>query len=257
LSLLEALVAVSMFSVVMALVMGALVKSMEAWNKSSSQHTVEQTLFKARNALARDLQGASYPQTTRTIGPSTGTAHSDALCFLSAVDPATGEVVLHDGTGDGERGSLKWQRNILYYAAVPANHAAHFGYSCTLAASPDGIDDQCPHKILVRQVIDGPDDPVTGNEVLLTPALIAPYLDLPDNLDVSPISGPDLEQARVITGSLLTFKVNRLDPDSEIQIDLRAASIPDLQKTTPVGTVHLNDHPSTTGQLFSVFPLSL
>jgi type II secretory pathway pseudopilin PulG len=253
-TLLEALVAVGMFALVTALVMGALVKSMDGWRRSSSQHSAEQSLYKARSALTRDLQSASVEPEHLAVSPgpsSLGVPDGDAVWFLSAIDPATGQAVINDGTDSNDMGTLRWQRNILYYSVVPQNHATHFGFSCTGNAGPTGSDDHCPHKILIRLVLNGPDDP-DGVELLLPPADIAAYLTAPDNYDTSPISGPYLEEVKIVADSLVTFDVELADP--EIQIDLRAVSLSELQKTDSVGNVPLSRHPKTTQRLFAIFP---
>jgi hypothetical protein len=248
-SLTETIVGVGIFSVVIALVMAAMVTSFQTWNQTASQSATEEVLFKAHNLLFRDLTNTAPDQVGTSLGLSTisGSPDSDALWFLSFIDPATGEPVYGDGSGLGERGAPVWQRNILYYAVVPGDHDALVGQSCTGAGGTDGYEDHCPHKVLIRKVIDHTDDPVTGNEQLLTSA--AAYLDRPSGLDTSSMTG---EEVRIVGINILHFRATPIMPG--FTITMRANSIDEARKRISVGAVPLSDQPTTIERLYTVWP---
>jgi hypothetical protein len=176
----------------------------------------------------------------------------DAVWFLSPVDPANGQVLRT------ESGRPHWQRNILYYCTVPALHQELYGFECTGGTDAQGYEVYCPHKVLVRKVIDNP--PATGSaetdpmEKLLTPAEVARYLTRPQRFDL-PSGEPGVEEATIVANSLVSFRV-ALSPSpqapGEVAIQLSAAGVEMARGNINVGSQSLDDFLRVLS--FSVFP---
>lgn len=258
-SLLELTVGVGIFSMVMLLVMGILTESFRLSSRANSQTATEEVLFKVHNRLSKELTNTGRARTVATsVGPATIAAvpDGDAIWFLSFINPATGDPVFDDGALGGEVAEPVWQRNIMYYSVVPSNHDALVGQSCSGADGGEGYEDQCPHKVLVCKVIDLPDGP-DGKEPLLNSS--AGYLDRPNGLDVSGMSGPNVESVRIMGTNLLTFRAELtsqpppLERD-EVEITVRASSLNEARKLVAVGSVPLSVEKSTIEQRFSIFP---
>ena len=184
-------------------------------------------------------QGAGAPE-----GPEV--RDGDALWFLSFIDPTTGEPVYSDGTGAGDLGEPHWQRNIMYYAVVPGSHNSVAGQSCSGGDGGDGYEDQCPHKVMVRKIINDPNDPET-----LLPGS-GGYLDAPSGFSVSGMGGPDLEETRLLGTNILSFRVT--GDDESVTVDLRANSIDEARKNVPLGSTPLSGQPTTIQRVFTIFP---
>ncbi|MCA9775431.1 MAG: hypothetical protein KC800_01885 [Candidatus Eremiobacteraeota bacterium] len=246
LGLVETVVAVGVFSIVMLLVTAALIQSFKMWTRTASQTATEETLFKIHNILAKELTNTAPDTLSSSPGPGTwGVRDGDALWFLSFMD-VNGEPVYNDGTGAGELGEPHWQRNIMYYCVVPGNHDSVAGQSCTGADGGDGYEDQCPHKVMVRKIINDPNDPET-----LLPGS-GGYLDAPNGFTVSGMGGPDLEETRLLGTNILSFRVTA-DAES-VTIDLRANSVDEARKNVPVGSTPLSGQPTTIQRVFTIFP---
>ena len=185
----------------------------------------------------------------------------DALWFLSAVG-ADGKFARD------EDGYPYWQRNILYFIAKPAAHDKLYSTTCLSGSNPQG-DDYCPHKMLLRVVIDNP--PVTdplpdpgkpippgaAPEELLTEAQVANYLQAPQGLDTSAIQALDgVEEVRIVTAGLLWFKVTPAPgaPGAGRQVDLRASAVKEASKVLSLGKTSLFNHTTTLKNVFSLFP---
>jgi hypothetical protein len=246
----ETLIGVAVFSIVSLILAVLMIQSFSLWRRTSGRQSVEATLFKAQNWLARDLTVTAPDKVATQVSlSSSGVPDGDAVWFLSFVDPATGEPVYDSGFGTGNLGDPLWQRNILYYAVRPSGHDAHAGQSCSAGIGPHGYDDVCPHKMLVRKVIDGPND-ANGREILLPSA--TPYLDRPVGMDVSGMGGSGMEEVSIAARDILTFHVTNGNP--EVRIDLRATAIVEARKTTAIGSTSLSVKPNTLQRLFSVYP---
>lgn len=256
--MLELVVGVAIFMIIGGLLAMALRQGGDIWRRGLSGSVAQTELRKAYTSISSDLRRSRIDGVDRTTVPASlaGGFDGDALWFLSAEDPVTGEMRRVDGTSGGSapEGSAFWQRNILYYTIVPSNHGAMYGYTCAGGSDATGYDDRCPHKMLVRQVIDGPDDS-DGLEMLLTPAQIASYLVAPTGFDVSAVAGPNTEDTQIRAHSLLYFRV-ALEPQpdypGEVRLDLRSARIEAAEKAIKVGTDPLTGF--TVGFVSSVFP---
>jgi hypothetical protein len=247
LGIVETVVGVGVFSIVMLLITAALIQSFQMWTRTASQTATEEVLFKIHNILAKELTNTAPDTVGFSPGPSTwGVRDGDALWFLSFLDPVTGEPVYSDGTGAGDLGEPHWQRNIMYYSVVPGSHNSVAGQSCTGGDGGDGYEDQCPHKVMVRKLINDPNDPET-----LLPGS-GGYLDAPSGFSVSGMGGADLEETRLLGTNILSFRVIR-DTES-VTVDLRANSIDEARKNVPVGSTPLSGQPTTIQRVFTIFP---
>ena len=248
--IIEAVVALGVFSLISLLLSTTLIQSFAAWNRASSRQIADHSLYKAQNSLSRDLTLTAPDRLGTQVALSTlGSPDGDAVWFLSFIDPATELPVYETGLGSAGMGEPRWQRNILYYLVVPANHDSYAGQACAGGPGPDGYEDHCPHKVLVRKLINGPDDP-EGRELLLGSA--ASYLDRPAGLDVSAMGGPGVEEVRIVSRDLLGFRVTNNNP--EVVVDLRANAILETRKLMHVGYHPLSRSPTTLQRIFSVFP---
>jgi prepilin-type N-terminal cleavage/methylation domain-containing protein len=256
-TLLETVVSISIFSVALMVLGLALTSSRNLLAETTGSSNASQELRKVYLALEEDIRASAYSETetgVSIVGPGSGIS-GDAFWFLSAKDPATGI------SARASNGRPLWQRNILYYTAVPTNHAALYGYDCTGGANSDGYDVQCPHKVLIRKVIDSggvttPTDEAT-QESLLAPSAIATHLTAPAGFLV-PLSGASEEEAKVVAPAVLTFRVAKAPvsatwPD-ELSFSLQATSLQELGKGVAVGTTDLESAPQTESMEFSIFP---
>ena len=260
-------VALTIFGGIMVITTMLLRQSVWVWTSGDSRESAGLVLRKARSHLMRDLARADVD-----TGPA-GELHmdqmrapaslggSDAIWFLSAEGPD--DVFQRDNDG-----YPFWQKNILYYLAKPTNHDQLYGMKCSTGSNPQG-DDYCPHKALVKVVIDNPPDtdplPAPGKpvppsatpETLLTPSEASAYMMAPSGTDVSAIQSlAGVKEARVVTTGILWLKVTPAPgaADSGRQIDLRAVALKEASKQIPVGNVSLLNQPATMKNIFSVFP---
>lgn len=256
-TLLELVVGFALFSVVGLLLVGAFVYSTKAWRGLSGSSTAQAALRKGQTVLQRDLRRTSFGSVRVT--PSTasfGVKDGDAVWFLSAIDPATGEFMRKtDGTPF-------WQRTILYYLTVPNNHNSVFGIACSGGADAQGYEVQCPHKVLIRKVIDAgsPTDPLdeSTEEQVMTAADIAPYLTRPNGTDVSGMTAETgLSSVNIPASGLLSFRVQLApDPqyDNEVRMRLLACATEAARREVAVGSVPLIGNRFTLDYSLSVFP---
>ncbi|MBI3925296.1 MAG: hypothetical protein HY319_07145 [Armatimonadetes bacterium] len=256
-TLIEVAVTVGLFSLVAVVLALAIQESSRVYRQLSSETEAQSALRQAELALDGDLRSASIAQMATALVPDSlggGGNDGSALWFLSPRDPVTG-VVHHKADG-----SPFWQRNILYYLVVPADHDQLFGYTCTGGAGPGGMDDRCPHKVLIRKVIDlapATDPADEATEETLLPE-VTDYLTRPAGYDTSGMSAePGLQEVSIVARKLIFFRVT-LAPvpaswPNEVEIDVRATSIEEAEKSVRVGSVALGTGPFTTQQLISVF----
>ncbi len=256
--LLELMMTLTLFSLLVALSVQVLSKGINSWNQVMSGEGSTLELAKVYNRLERDLRDASLNQMGIRGSRSSlsGAPDGHALWFLSSKDPATGQQV-RDSLGQ-----IFWQRNILYYLVVPNNHAQLFGYNCAGGAGPLGLDDRCPHKMLIRKVIDSgsattADPTASPPESLLSGAQIGLYLTRPAGNDLSAMSGePGLEQYGV-AANLLYFSAQvraSATVTDELLIDIRSFETKYAERGMAIGSAPLADHPRTNTRLHSFFP---
>lgn len=236
-TLLELAVTTGLFAALLVVTAALFTQTMRFWRSSSSSDTANRELRKARGALARDLALASAAQLDRGPVPSSlgGADDGEALWFLSPVDPNSGQAA------HLQAGGPFWQRNVLYYLVVPANHDATFGMSCT--GTPDGAsgyESACGHKVLVRKQIDsGPATDATDEasiETLLPD--VAVYMTRPNGFDTSGmLAEPGLEDVEIVASYLLHFESATGGIPNAVDIDLRAVALEDAQKEISLGSI--------------------
>ena len=156
-------------------------------------------------------------------------------------------------------GTPFWQRNVIYYLVVPDRHATTFGMDCQGGVGPRGLDDRCPHKVLVRKVIDSGvatsplGDPSVVEETLITD--VSSYLTRPNGYDTSLLSAEmGVESAEMVATRLLWFEVSLAK--SEVSIDLRAVAIKDAQANLALGSAALSSGRYTANRVLSIFPMN-
>lgn len=214
-TLLELSIALSLFGIISLVSFLALRQSAGVFTSTSSRDQAVQRLVKARQWLQSDLELIHLDPTTfatQTVPPSIGGgADSDAVLFLSAIEPSTGEFQLKPD------GSPYWTRNILYYGIVPTNYAEATGYAYA-GGNDGGYECSCPAKQLVRVVIDqnsGNDPNNVATADTLVPSL-GPQLTRPSSYFRSP-------DRKTVVANLLTFRCRQLG--QLLDVDLRAVAI--------------------------------
>ncbi|MCA9796235.1 MAG: type II secretion system protein, partial [Candidatus Eremiobacteraeota bacterium] len=233
-TLLEVILGTALLGMLMVFLAAILMGSQKVWRQVSGSTESGSQLLKALREVRGEMVLASPRQITTVQVPASlgGGPDGDAVWFTSAIDPNTGEFVRKPN------GSPFWQRNVLYYLVVPTNHDNLFGASCAGGVGPDGYDDTCPHKVLIRKEIDfGPATDTTNEaneETLMTPAEIGPYLTRPNGYSVTTFAG---EQAQIKARELLGFRV-MLNP-LPATIEVRGVNLPRANKSLAVGTVSL------------------
>lgn len=254
-SLPELLLSMALFSLVMLAAYVLLDRGVRMWHNVSGAEAAGLQLKRANRLLSADLLETGYTRSQVDQVPSHlagGAKDGSVLWFLSAVDPITEKMVYKpDGTPF-------WQRNVIYYLVVPT------GDSCVGLEGPDQLDCACPHKVLIRKVVDNPpgtsatSDPETTEEVLLAPADVQAYLTRPNGPDISAMLGEaHVSGARVVARDLVWFEATRRpDPEiaAEIQVDLRAVALEDVRREQAVGATSLLEGRFTQAHMISVFP---
>ena len=233
-TVIELAIALGMFALILLFTTAILVTTKSAWVSSDSEETAATAIRRALTPLEDDFSMASAVHLGQTtVPPSLGAGmDGDAIWFLSPIDPATGQFVQNDA------GQPVWQRNILYYLAVPLNHSG-----CTGLRGPDGYDDGCPHKVLVRKVINNPGS--DGGQNLLTD--VASYLTRPRAENDATATGPGLESSTVVGNRLLWFRVLP-DPaggDGVRVVDARAVALEAAQGVGRVASTGYAQSPYT------------
>ena len=244
------------FTLVMIVLVSLFNQSLAVWRTSSGSDTAMREMRKVRATLERDLVLSRPGLVGRAqVADHTGGGGKDgeALWFLSPVDPTTGQIARKTD------GSPMWMRNILYYLVVPANHDATFGMHCNGGVGPGGYDDRCPHKLLVRKVIDAGGATIAADEATEETLLAdpTPYLTQPAGYDVSGLTEAGVEDVRIVANSLLMFSSATAPPPAaagpEVAVDLRAMSVAEARREIQVGTDPGATSRFTLQSPFSVF----
>lgn len=222
------------------------------WRKTEGRQDMDLEFSKAAAALRRDLRDSSFRQCATAATPwlPPGEPRGNALWLLSAIDPASGDYVRKaDGTPF-------WQRNILYYLAIPTDHDKLYGVRCQTNRR-----NFCPHGVLVRRVFDI--DPQTSPaaaeskmERLMTNGEAGDRMERPMDLQ-SALGNPEAESEEIVATGLVDFQV-RLAPStrwpSEVEIQLTGFQLAEAGKTLALGNEDLSQSPYTKHALFSLFP---
>ncbi|MBI3927342.1 MAG: type II secretion system protein [Armatimonadetes bacterium] len=254
-TLLESVIGLGIFVLLLIVLATMMTGGTALWRDLESSADANLNLRNLAVRLRQDLARTSFQELATTTVPGGGAHHGDAVWFLSAVDPATGEFMRKSD------GTPFWQRNLLYYSVVPNGHSELYGYACAGGADSDGYDDRCPHKMLICKQIDSGVPTVitdeTSQESLIPAGQIANYLTAPDGFDVSGMSGePGLELTQVVARALVTFRVFPAPGSwgNEVRVDARAVQIRSAEKSVAIGQSPLGEGKFTTQLEFSVAP---
>lgn len=244
------MVAMAIFSLLGIIGFELILMAQKTFLRVSGHEDAELQLKRASRKLETDLLASNFGNVT--VGdvaaslPGGGKDGNAVACLTAAVN----------GTGDVASipsGSPYWQRNLLYYASVP------LGDTCAGGIGPDGYDDRCPHKMLMRKIIDV--GTVTNVSFPATPEVeltdFSPYLTRPLKGDVSPMLGePGISRADIVALNLLSFRLEKQpDPNfpEEVRVTLRCWDFLSKQKIA-LGSTSLANHTNTVVFSFSVFP---
>ncbi len=155
-TLIEALVTVSLFSLAFVSLFTVLKVGTDAWKQTESRNSVQTMMRKLEVYLLDDLRRASGEFIRKkNIAMSGTTSNFPVLWFLSAVGedsvPGGGGESGHDFArefGRSSSGTPVWRRNVIYYLTPIASkfHYDRFGFNCS---NPG----KCPHKWLVRKEV--------------------------------------------------------------------------------------------------------
>ena len=210
---------------------------------------------KAARRIQVDLQASNPTLTSVDVSPGTVGNDGDAVWMLSTAsgDEASGN------TNVTETGAPYWQRNVLYYPARPN------GDTCAGITDADGYEDGCPHKTILRKVMDSPPatvplasggNPAADKEELLPG--IAVYLTRPTGFGTAGMMGePRITHAEIIAVNILTMRVEK-DPDpnapGELKVTFQTFNEDAGRRTTAIGSTNLGNHAKTLTHVVSVFP---
>lgn len=147
------------------------------------------------SALA-DTDGSVFPPALNVVNvpPSLpgGAFDGTGVCLLSPYQNGSGALVMNT---DGP----EWQRNVLYYTVVPG------GDPCTGGADANGLDDRCPHKLLIRKVVNQGSTP----QAPLAAAAIPGYLTRPNSpTDISNFAAEaNLTESQIAAHGLVSLRI--------------------------------------------------
>jgi hypothetical protein len=233
-SLLEMTVAVACYSAIIIITMMLFRGAQDVFRRVSSNDRAARELRQAHVNISRDLclsTPTGVAMTNVTVG-GFGVV-GQALWFRSPYNPKEQKIARKPD------GSALYQRNVLYYMTVPVNHDALYGQSCSPTAGPGNWNDRCPHKMLIRKVIDTGTPSTTIDQSAEEPLIpnISGYLSRPTGTTIPGEAG--VEERRVISQLLLHFSAVRSPAPNnfprEVAIDLRAVSIDEAKRIAKVG----------------------
>lgn len=263
--LVELLVVMTMFTIIGYVSFITLNMGVNSWKNVMGTEEASLELAKAFNDLDTDIRLTSFDELgTRRVpgaGPNrlpSNTRDGGVVWFLSPIDPVTGSMVRDD------EDQPYWQRNIVYYLAHPGEHQATFGNVCQGGPGPfDSLDDRCPHKVLIRKVVDdrNPTSSDLSSQIeqkMSSDRVRNRYLTRPLGYDVSAMTTEvKLEEVKVVARNILSFHVEKApDPNfpEEVVITIQSLALKDAGKSINVGTDPLSGSQYTSTRKFSVFP---
>lgn len=239
----ELLIALSVVIIILGVTQLILWRANQTWRRISGDQSAGTQLQKAEGWLRRDLALAAYEGVRMAPGlTNLSGSDGDALWFLSALDPVTGEFVRNSD------GTPRWQRNILYYSVVPSNLAnAEFqGPGIDIG----GYEVSYPYKLLVRKQIDF-NAPTTNADTEELITNIAPYLERPNGL-VFPSN--DAEKVTLVANHFLSFRATPNDALRSVAVVLQAAGLEEARREFPIGARSLLDVRFLMERRMEIFP---
>ncbi len=244
------MISAALFGLVSLIGLACFLYAVRVWKNTNDRHAATTTLRKINLRLESDLLQSRATTAQISVTPSSlgGAPDGHALWFLSAQGP-DGQFVRNS------QGEPLWMRNVLYYITVPNPLESVSPFSMVGASGPDGLEDRCPYKVMIRKVIDsdGPTGPNDEDdpESLLSDA--SPYLTRPSGLNTAPMaSEPGLESVEIVGVNVLGFQVQQ--SGDAFAFDLRAVRRQEAESSLALGTVSLSNHPLTVQARFSVLP---
>ena len=150
-TLLELSLASSLLAVILLVSTLLLHYGMRSWRNLDRTQDASFRLATATRSLQDELRQTSFNE-CKVQAQSEGLG--DLICFLSALDEPSGEMLFQPD------GSPFWQRNVIYYLALPPDHRC-------------GVPADCPHKRLLRLALDSgkpttaDTDPAVSEEELI------------------------------------------------------------------------------------------
>lgn len=240
-TILELSLSLAIFGIILVTTSFILFQTQNVWVSSDAEEAAAVRLRAALARLDHDVAYASADSLSQTKVPASlsgGGNDGDAFWFLSPIDPTTEQLVRNDD------GQPIWQRNILYYLVVPSDEAG-----CQGKSGPDGYEQGCPHKVLVRKVIDNRSG---GEQVLLKD--VKGYLTRPLKADASVAPGPNVDDSHIVGTSLLWFRILPDPANSEGAriVDGRSVALELAQRNATVGPKAYASGPYTRQTLLSV-----
>ncbi|MBN9416141.1 MAG: hypothetical protein J0I12_11925 [Candidatus Eremiobacteraeota bacterium] len=198
------------------------------------------------SALADTVGSAGAPALNVVNVPASlpgGASDGTGVCLLSPYRNGSGEMVMNT---DGP----EWQRNIIYYTVVPG------GDPCAGGADANGFDDRCPHKVLVRKVLNLGTTPQTPLPI----GSIAGHLTRPlSPKDISNFSSEaNLTESQIVAHGLVGLRVQTHSThpalmQDEVIFTVTAFNQPRSRKLA-VGSVALTGQPGFLVNSMAVFP---
>lgn len=258
LTLVETMLSLVLFGLLSVALSRAVVEASKIWRRSTGESSARLALRQTQRRLSTDLGASSFAQTATAPGlvqlASAG-RNGDIVWCLSALDPVSGNYIRKDN------GSPFFQCNVLYYLSVPSQHNQLYGSVCNGFNGPGGYDVGCPHKMLLRKVIDFATPTLltdeTTEETLMTAADLAAYLTQPATLSTaSMLAEPGVRSVNLVTPALLNLRVTRSATAGfqSLDVDASSLSLLEAKRTIAVGSVDLDDTAFTSHLKFSPAP---
>lgn len=251
-SLVELMLSLVLLAILLFVTAASLRNSQQVWRQVVGSTSSEDQMKRAYVFLRRDLEMAGGNLGVSTVpGSLTASFDGDVLWFLSPLDPTTGKVARK------ANGFPLFMRNVIYYTVVPNNHLNIYGANCAGGAGPGGYDDRCPHKVLVRKVVDIGTTTVATNDLteepLMTLAQVTPYLTRPNGFSTAAMtSEAGVSTVSLVARQLLLFRVTLVP--GPLQVELRATNLMRAAKSVSVGTTSLYASPLTSELKLTLAP---
>ncbi len=246
-TLLEVLVSLGALGMILVITFLVLQQSTASWRRVSGSQDSSSQVLRAEQHLRRDLSMTSFDEFSVSDAPLSNLSgrDGDAVWFLSALDPDSGRFIRNSD------GTPRWQRNVLYYLAVPSGPRPG-GFSGG-GLEQDGYEVSYPFKLLIRKVIDyGPPTDSTDStpaETLIPD--ISPYLETPHGFQVGKGAA---ESVGIVARDLLTFRV-RTDTDlRRVTVLLRAANHVEAARDFALGSAPLDQPKYLFERRLELFP---
>jgi prepilin-type N-terminal cleavage/methylation domain-containing protein len=250
-SLLELLIGITLLSLLSLFSVAYLTQGQRLWRRVESSSSAAQSLSKANASLSQDLINVGRDGVATMANGTGAQKMGDAIWFLSAYDPAS-QTYVRDGGGFSF-----WQKTILYYLTVPDDHDQRYGTQCV------AWDQVCPHKILLRKVLDTgavttPTSAETDEEQLPDSATIAGYLTRPPSLNLGTLQAESgVVSVNYVAGYLLDLDVElTMDAGKVALVEcvVRAALINDAKSHMRIGQDPFNKGTFTLSRAIEVVP---